>query len=68
MYKTGTYSKLCRPGIHNPATEQGQTRGMSCYEWMAKVMKAAGKGAWQIPNRRIRRTTDPITPKFVYRF
>jgi hypothetical protein len=67
MYRTGTYSELCRPGIHNPITEQGQDRGMSCYEWIAKVMKDAGKGFWQIPRRHIPGPEDPITPKFVYR-
>lgn len=68
MYRTGSYSKLCRPGIHNATTEQGQDREMSCYEWIAKVMKDAGKGTWQIPNKRILGTDDPIPPKFVYRF
>lgn len=68
MYQPGTYSKLCRPGIHNATTEQGQDREMSCYEWIVKVMKDAGKGTWQIPNRRILGTDDPIAPKFVYRF
>ena len=41
---------------------------MSCYKWIAKVMKKAGKGTWRIPNRRILGTDDPIAPKFVYRF
>lgn len=68
MYRTGTLAKLCRPGIHNPTTEQGQDRKMSCYEWIAKVMKDANKGTWQIPNKRLLGTADPIAPKFEYRF
>lgn len=68
MYRTGTYSELCRSGNHNPVTEQGQDRDMSCYEWIAKVMNAAGKGSWQVPRRHIPGPEDPIAPKFVFRF
>ncbi len=66
MYDTGSYRKLCRPGIHNPETEQGETRGMSCYEWIKKVMEDANKGHWQIPNQKIDGTEDPIPPRFEY--
>lgn len=66
MYDTGSYRKLCRPGIHNAETEQGETRGMSCYEWIKKVMEDADKGYWQIPDSRIDGTEDPISPQFEY--
>jgi hypothetical protein len=68
MYDTGTYSELCRPGIHNADTEQGQDREMSCYEWIVRVMNDAGKGYWQVPSSHIPGPEDPIAPKFAYNF
>ncbi len=64
MYDARTYREFCRRPNHNPRTKQGQDRGMSCYDWIARVMNDAGKGSWQVPRKTIAGPIDPIAPKF----
>lgn len=66
MYRTGRYTELCRPGNHNHYTEQGQTRHMSCYEWIAKVTRESGKGEIIIPSSHISGPTNPPNPEFYH--
>lgn len=56
------YSELCRKETHNPKTRQGQTRGMSCYEWLAKTVKDDGKGQIIIPTKCYTGPSNPPDP------
>lgn len=62
----GTPTELCRPETHNPNTEQGNVRGMDCYSWLRKVMREAGKTAFQVPNGHIPGPTSAPTLHLVY--
>jgi hypothetical protein len=56
------HSELCRAENHNPDTEHGKERKMSCYEWAAEVIKASGKAVIQIPTERIVGPRNPPEP------
>ncbi len=56
------HSELCRPDNHNPDTEHGEQREMSCYEWAVKVIKEAGKATIQIPVKHMVGPRDPPEP------
>ncbi len=65
----GTYGKpkkLCRPETHNPNTEQGNVRKMDCYSWLKKVMHAAGKTRFKVPQGHVPGPDTAPTLRFVY--
>lgn len=59
-------NELCRPETHNPDTEQGKSRGMDCYSWLAKVMRESGHSAFQVPRVHIPGPTAAPPPHFTY--
>lgn len=56
-------TELCRTENHNPDTEQGTKNGMSCYEWLKKVVEEAGIGKVEIPSKVYVGPNDPPTPQ-----
>lgn len=62
----GTPTELCRPGTHNPNTEQGNVRGMDCYSWLKKVMDESGHPGFQVPANHIPGPATAPTLRFVY--
>lgn len=63
---SGTPTELCRPGTHNPTTEQGAVRGMDCYSWLCQVMQDAGHTGFQVPTSHISGPAAAPTLRFVY--
>ncbi len=63
---TAGWTEMCRPATHNPVTEQGQVRGMSCYSWMDKVFADSGRPAFQVPSSHITGPTTAPTVRWVY--
>jgi hypothetical protein len=68
MWKTNDASvnELCRPENHNPNTEQGNSRGMDCYSWIAKVMRDAGHCGFIVPCNYVAGPASAPTLRFVY--
>lgn len=64
MYQTGPYSELCRESNHNPHTDQGEVRHMSCYQWIARVVHDAGKGDITVPFTHIPGPENTPNPSF----
>lgn len=52
-------TELCRASDHNPNTEHGRLRGMSCYEWLVKVCHDHGVAELQVPPEPI---SGPFNP------
>ena len=61
-------SEFCRPDNHSKKTEQNDRRGMSCYEWLKKVVAEKGKGTIQIPGEHRLGPIDPPTPIVEFKF
>lgn len=62
----GTPTELCRPGTHNPNTEQGNVRGIDCYTWLRRVMEASGHPGFQVPEVHIPGPRSAPHLRFVY--
>lgn len=67
MYSSNR-SELCRPDNHSDKTRQHDRRGMSCYEWLKKVMEEKGKGVIQIPDEHLIGPSDAPSPIIEFKF
>lgn len=59
--------ELCREKNHNNHTDQGESHGMSCYEYAAKIMREKGVANIKVPPVSIPGPTDPPDPVIEFR-
>lgn len=64
MYLSRSRRELCRPGNHNPDTDQGKE---SCYSYAARVLLENKLALITVPNKTVKGPTNPPTPRITLR-
>lgn len=68
IMNSSSRTELCRHGTHSSDTLQGEKCGMSCYDWLKKVLHDAGKGEIVVPDKHYSGPDNPPDPVIEFKY